>query len=209
MIRYRQFLAVVFAVACSPIDQPTSSELGSVIIEPEAGRKFGFQLSLRLDLVEMGWKAYSLEHSPKLRDSFRTVHMNRLLTLVVERPDTLGNTGLVANQYGGYDLRMGAGDPRIILHVYDDLPRFSFSTLVDTVRSVSHEVLDWELNGIFVKELVPLTATGNYNLGGFPHATTHVPRLIARGNGFLFFFNYWVGDDTFELETIVSTFEFR
>lgn len=94
----------------------------------------------------------------------------------------------------------------MILNVYADRPEYSFAQIADTVRALSHEVQDWDLNGTHVKELIPLDGRGNWNLRGYPHATNFVPRLIARENGYLYFFNYWVAGDIRSIERIVSTF---
>lgn len=206
MKQWSYILTAICLLSCGQIEQPTDFQQELTVVEPDAGHEYGFEIRVPESLIQEGWKTYSHEHSPKLRDSFRTVHFDRRLTLVIERPDTMGNVGVVASPRGGYEIQQGAGDPKIILHVYEDLPRFSFDELVDTVRAVSHEVAEWDLNGTHVKELIPQTGRGNYNLGGFPHATTHVPRLIVRGNGLLFFFNYWVNHDIRSIETIVSTF---
>lgn len=204
-VRACLFLTVTL-LSCNSVTQPTRSVEAASPIEAEAATKFGFEMRLPSDLEDSGWRTYSWEPTRELIDSYRTVHFRRLLTLVVEEIDTLGITGLVSTERG-YEVQAGAGSPRIVLHVFEDLPEFSFSSLADTIRSVSHEVVDWELNGVHVKELIPQTADGNWNLRGYPHASTHVPRLIAREHGFLFCFNYWVGDDIGDIEWIVSTFQ--
>lgn len=178
------FCAILVAVACQPIDSPFSS-LPSRAVEQEAASRFGFELRVPIKFANDGWEAYSWEVREGAWDRYRSLRLIRRFVLVVAGPlSEVGGTIGVRSSADGGDI-VGNTKPVLQLRVYNDVPHLSFEELADTIRYLGHTVNDWTLNGTQIKEIVHSRANG------YAHASASIPSIVARGNGYLYFFDYF------------------
>ena len=178
------FCAVLVAVACHPIDSPLSS-LPSQAVEQEAASRFGFELRMPIRFSSDGWETYSWEAREGAWDRYRSLRLVRRFVLVVAGPlSEVGGTLAYRTSPDGGEI-VSNTKPVLQLRVYNDVPHLSFEELADTIRYVGHAVNNWTLNGTPIKEIVHSRANG------YAHASGSIPSIVARGNGFLYFFDYF------------------